>query len=297
MKCIKLIAAAVLMLCMTAVHAWAEENVYPIYSTDILTTLDGIPIQGYNIGGRTLIILDDLDDYGFTVSYDDSIRTLIVNKTHKLAADFKPDIKRGTGGRVIGYTKNTDLKAYVNGNFADTMVVDGKLAAVVEELSSRAMYSGIITQSAYNMDFDYSDDERILRLTTDPADEPSYEDKLNELSAYVKEHPTYSVRCEKISEECDALLIDEDNLGKTITRFYLLYRSGLCIDMTGILDSAYGFASFPSMTVFDGRLSEDKTKFLFDGEQYKATGMRSSELIDSGRYEMSVPNGIVSKIE
>ena len=297
MKCIKSIAAAALMLCMAAAPVRAAENVYPIYSTDILTTIDGIPIQGYNIGGRTLIILDDLDDYGFTVSYDDSIRALMVNKTHEPAADFKPDIKRGTGGRVIGYTKNTDLKAYVNGNFADTMVVDGKLAAVAEELGGREMYSGIITQSAYNMDFDYSDGERILRITTAPADEPSYEDKLNELSAYMKEHPSYSVRREKISEECEALLIDEDNSGKTITHFYLLYRSGLCIDMAGILDSAYGFGSFPSMTVFDGRLSEDKTKFLFDGERYKATGMRSSELIDSGNYEMSVPAGIVSKVK
>lgn len=295
----KLLIIGLFMLMFNAVSANAanDDVIQPIYSTDILTTLDGIPIQGYNIGGKTLIILDDLNNYGFTVSYDDSIRTLIVNKTHEPSADFKPEIKRGTCGKVIGYTNETDLKAYVNGNFADTMVVDGKLAAVVEKLCDRTLYSGIITSSAYNMALDYSDDERMLRLTTDPDDEPSYEDKLNGLSVYVKEQQTYSVRQETINEEYDALFIDKDNSGKTITHFYLLYRNGLCIDMAGLLDSAYGFARFPSMTVFDGRLSEDKTKFLFDGERYKVTGMRSTEFIDSGRYEMSVPSGIVSKIE
>jgi len=56
-----------------------------------------------------------------------------------------------------------------------------------------------------------------------------------------------------------------------------------------------GFASFPSLTVFDGKISDDRTRFEFYAERYVSTGMRSSELIDVDNYSMDLLSGIVVK--
>ena len=66
------------MLMFNAVSANAANGdvIQPIYSTDILTYMDGIPIKGYNIGGQTLICLEDLSNYGFSVYYCDEVRLI-----------------------------------------------------------------------------------------------------------------------------------------------------------------------------------------------------------------------------
>lgn len=75
----------------------------------------------------------------------------------------------------------------------------------------------------------------------------------------------------------------------------MIYRNGLFIDISSILDSAYGFANFPYLTVFEGSI-EDKACVLFYGERYRLTGMRSKEFIESGNYSVDLYSGIVSKI-
>lgn len=57
-----------LMCCILSQSAFADENIEGyIYSTDILSFVNQKPINGYNIGGRTVIIAEDLDGYGFDV--------------------------------------------------------------------------------------------------------------------------------------------------------------------------------------------------------------------------------------
>ena len=60
------VVLAVLCSMFACVPASAESGVVGhIYSTDILTYVNGQPIDGYNIGGRTVVIAEDLDSYGF----------------------------------------------------------------------------------------------------------------------------------------------------------------------------------------------------------------------------------------
>ena len=56
-----------LSLFLTFSVACAENDVVgQIYSTDILTFVNHKPINGYNIDGRTVVIAEDLNDYGFS---------------------------------------------------------------------------------------------------------------------------------------------------------------------------------------------------------------------------------------
>ena len=290
------LTAALLLTCAAGINVSAEEESYPIYSTDIVTTLDGIPIQGYNIGGRTLIILDDLSDYGFTVAYDDSVKTLLVNKTNGPTPGFYPQIESLGDGRIIGNTIKTDIKAYVNGSFVKTYVVEGKLAAEIETLGDRTMYDryGII-HSNYNMEYIYNETDRTLELNTSPSDEPTYEMKLNGFHDYMAVSDIYELNSIERGDDFDIVLFEEPYDDRKITHVFLLYHNGLYVDMSYILDSAYGFGSFPYLTVFNGEITEDKTHFDFYGERYRPVGMRSSEFIEAGNYKMDLYSGIVSK--
>ena len=106
------------------------------------------------------------------LGYDDSIRTLFVNKDGEVADDFSPYFERGTAGGIAGYTYETDIKAYVNGVFVNTENIGGRLVAVAEELADVTETDNpnkVIGMSKYFMNYNYDDVERILNIysTTD----------------------------------------------------------------------------------------------------------------------------------
>ncbi len=276
------------------------DAIQPIYATDILTCVDGIPIQSYNIGGQTMIALEDLENYGFTIAYDNRIRTLFVNKTHEIPKDFFPSISHGTVGEICGYTYETDICAYVNGEFVPTQNIGGKLCAVAEVLGDRTLYwkYGMYC-SAYCMGYSYNDNERMLYLTSSPDDEPSYNTKLSALYAYNNGDSQYEIILkEKINDYCELFILKQAYYDKrAITHVFCIYNDGHIIDVSSVLNSAYGFGSFPYLTVFNGNISKDKTEFTFCGERYRTTGMRSSEFIENGYYSINLNTFCLKRIE
>lgn len=52
----------------------------PYYKTDIVTTLNGTPIESYNIGGRTFIVAEAMRDFGYNVTWQEESRTLTITK-------------------------------------------------------------------------------------------------------------------------------------------------------------------------------------------------------------------------
>ena len=141
-----------------------------IYTTDILTYVDDTPIRGYAINGKTMICLEDLRDYGFTVNYDDSVRTLYVDKTSEKSPDFTPFFERGVVGGVAGDVLKTDIKAYVNGVRANAYAIDGRMVAAVEDLGTTEEKPALSDNENpilnCKMSYTYNDFERALRLYT-----------------------------------------------------------------------------------------------------------------------------------
>ena len=119
-----------------------------IYSTDILAFVNGKPIEGYNIGGKTVIIAEDLTGYGFGIEYNDETRTLkIESYFHSGFGEFA-QIPRGEVGRITGKIYKTDIKVYYNGIPISGYNIGGRTAICIEEL-------GDITQSP-NGEYGYS---------------------------------------------------------------------------------------------------------------------------------------------
>lgn len=160
-----------------------------IYTTDIMTFVDDKPIKGFAVSGKTMIALEDLRDFGFSVSYDDSIRTLFVTKTHSAAGNMNVSVEREAVGNIAGYVYETDIEAVVNGVKVDACAIDGKMAAAVEDLG---VYAGVpITAESIGvfdrkMTYRYNNDKRELYLYTDGngyLETSSYGDIVNEYSA------------------------------------------------------------------------------------------------------------------
>ena len=156
-----------------------------IYTTDILTQVDGKDITSYSLDGETLIALEDLEQYGFNVKYDDSIRTVFINQTEECPADFNPSIPRGEVGGTAGYYYESDIQAYVNGDLIMAYSLDGKMAAKVEDLGRTAgtennsrygVKLGLYGVSEYLMSYEYDDLKRLLSLYTGKSRLPSPEE-------------------------------------------------------------------------------------------------------------------------
>lgn len=76
---ILLMTAIMLFMIILPVSANVGDIVGKIYSTDIASDIDDMPIQSYNIGGKTVIIAEDLANYGFKVVWNEAGRRLDIH--------------------------------------------------------------------------------------------------------------------------------------------------------------------------------------------------------------------------
>ena len=70
-----------------------------IYSTDIVAYIDGMAIPSYNIGGKTVVIAEELVNYGFNVIWNNETRrlNLYIMECPTTAPKYTPnkDIRNG----------------------------------------------------------------------------------------------------------------------------------------------------------------------------------------------------------
>ncbi len=113
-----LLAAFLLMtsfvLPVSAAHSGDIAGKY--YSTDIVTTLNGSPIDAINIGGQTLISAEDMRYFGHTVIWNGEERTLRITETTGQVKN-PPAVKTSSrpSGSVLGNYYVTDIVTYLEG--------------------------------------------------------------------------------------------------------------------------------------------------------------------------------------
>jgi hypothetical protein len=106
-----------LLLGLTSFAAGIGETVnYALY-TDITAYIDGVPIRSYNVDGNTVIIVEDLKDYGFDVEWDNAARHLSVMRNEQLPnSSYKPEkIAKSLVGTRAKSVLSTDIKCTLYG--------------------------------------------------------------------------------------------------------------------------------------------------------------------------------------
>lgn len=111
-----------------------------IYATDIKTCINGVWVDSYNIGGKTVVIVEDITNQ---YQYWDELRTLEIYdfNPERLVSGGSSDNKKP--GTVVGNIYETDIKTYFRGKRLESYSLDGKMAVVVEELGDDNTFSEI----------------------------------------------------------------------------------------------------------------------------------------------------------
>ncbi len=292
----------IILACALALSAGSAANAEtggaPIYSTDILTYMDGAPIQGYAIDGRMMICLEDLANYGFSVCYNDEARALFVNKNGSTDAGFYPEIERGTVGGVVGYTYETDIRAYVNGYEVAAENIGGRLAACAEDLAAAegSIRNFTFTYPAVSLRYTYDDAARALYLFSD-TDGSIYERNITGFLAGVEgSDGLFTIEDEFECDEYTEYIIkgiyrDTSNTdGCNAVRFY---KDGRTYNAEAAL-MEYDFAAYmmkDGVSITDMSFSDDGRYLCFSGERSRAQGyspMGAGDVYEAGEYMLDM---------
>ena len=172
MLCTALSAALAFSLAVPASAASVGDVVGHIYATDIVAQIDGHPLRSYNLGDATLVVAEDLREYGFTVTWDGEARTLTVERDVEgtVTGTYQPPVQTQTVGTQVGNIYATDIQTYVQGVRVESFALDGVTAIRFSELERAGTFT-------------WSEETRISALTL--AEDPM-EETLNQLRAEVE---------------------------------------------------------------------------------------------------------------
>lgn len=125
-----------LLLCSLPAQAKTGDAVGSYYATDIVTTLNGFPIEAINIGGNTLIDAEAMADYGFSVTWLSETRYLYITS---FGTPHKPQPPaKGTPhsvGTALGRYYETDIVTLLDGEPITAYNIGGRTFLHAEEMA------------------------------------------------------------------------------------------------------------------------------------------------------------------
>ena len=143
-KLLSVFLAMMMILTGSAVVSAANGDVVGhIYSTDIRAFINGVEVESYNIGGKTVVVLEDVLDGSSQCVYSDYYRTL---KFFSLNPAILVETKKQdtpVPGKVIGDVYETDIVTSIYDVEIPTYNIGGKTAVAIEDLGYNGEFSPI----------------------------------------------------------------------------------------------------------------------------------------------------------
>ena len=117
------------------IPVWVGSTINNYLNTDIVARIDGAPIRSYNIDGYTVIIAEDLKNYGFNVNFDNEKRILYVDDIKgEITSTYQDSGFKGRVGDIAGDVLYTDIDTYVNGLPVKSYNIGGYTAIYISDL-------------------------------------------------------------------------------------------------------------------------------------------------------------------
>ena len=128
--------ALALVLPAAAAEPQVGEVVGHTYATDVIAQIDGHTLRSYNIGGTTAVVVEDLKDYGFAVTWDGEDRTLWVERDlgAQVSGDYQPQGLTQPSGAMLGDIYATDIRTFVQGELVESFALHGETAITLSQL-------------------------------------------------------------------------------------------------------------------------------------------------------------------
>ena len=138
---VSIIVIIIFVICAKSIiFASSGDVIGNIYSTDIKAYINGTEVPSYNIGGKTVIIVEDVIKYNY---YNDDLRTLIVGSISPQTVIEGKNNQTTPPGRIVGKVYETDIKTYIYNKQLTSYSLNGKMAVAIEELGDDNTFSDI----------------------------------------------------------------------------------------------------------------------------------------------------------
>lgn len=162
-KARKIISVILCIALLTVPFSASAEIVGSVLTTDIKAYVDHFLVPSYNIDGYTAVIVRDLENYGFTVLWDQ----------HAKRVDFYKDFSRPCEPIVPSYTSldvgtklydvhSTDIRVFYRGTEIPAYNIDGRTVVRLRDLAlvgEPVFDANAKTVDVYCTDIEYYDDE------------------------------------------------------------------------------------------------------------------------------------------
>ncbi len=123
MLCILLVFV---MVASTVCFAKSGDVAGNYYYTDIKTYVRGQLIDSFNVGGKTVIVCENLDRFGFIVAWDSANRKLsIEDNKGKVTGNPTVETVKGALGDIAGEYYFTDIKTFFAGKEIESYNIGG----------------------------------------------------------------------------------------------------------------------------------------------------------------------------
>lgn len=107
--------------------------------TDIVASINGYQMMSYNVDGLTYIVAEDLRHYGIDVVYDNSTRSLSLERNSSVTSIAphvtNPDFWKIGSNKVRKNILYTDIVTYVSSEYVGSYNIDGATIIRFDELS------------------------------------------------------------------------------------------------------------------------------------------------------------------
>ena len=272
--------------------------------TDIVAKINGHDIASYNIDGYTVVVAEDLRNYGFNVVWSEYDRSLYITKnesaTYVTSTYIAPFVPKTQVGEKADFVLYTDIKTYMDGNLVTSFNIGGRTVVYFNDLQR---YGGV----------SYDDNARVLSVvlpwlaapagSTVTAGTTTTTTTTTSGSAYSRLTSGIKAKGKRSSDENGVYyyLSDEFNLDSGDVSFYVSYNpdefTGFLIDNVSdgvkltfiiIVDDINGAPKGASFTASDGA-NELSVSFTYD--RYGSLVVASSdnhELSDLAKDSMKV---------
>lgn len=144
-KLLSIILSTIIVFTLSAsVFAANGDIAGHIYSTDIKACINGVWVDSYNIGGKTVVVIEDIIQWNSCeYIYDDNTRTLKVFSLSPYCLVEGKTQNKTKPGKVIGNIYKTDIKTSIYDVVVPTYNIGGKTAVAIEDLGYDKKFSPI----------------------------------------------------------------------------------------------------------------------------------------------------------
>lgn len=124
-----------LLICSSlGINARSAQVVGQALNTDIVAYINHYAIPSYAVNGTSVIIAEDLRNFGFDVTWDNDSRTLAISRNSNTNVEPMSFAKTAAPGTKFSDLYSTDIKVYANEYLLTSYALNGYTVIPIEEL-------------------------------------------------------------------------------------------------------------------------------------------------------------------